>query len=167
MYVRRYFNDASKAQAMEMVKNIQSAFLEILNENTWMDSFTKERAREKALEMAVHIGYPEEQKSDSKITPIYEGFNFKEDDYFGNILNLITGSFKIQFGKLRDPIRRNDWLAHGQNAIVNAFYQPQENSIRKCQQQKGLVSTLRYMELRLINNPVFLRCDEKQIYSFD
>jgi len=131
MYIRRYFNDASKAQAMEMVKDIRQAFLDILNENTWMDAYTKGMAKEKALEMLVHIGYPEEHKSDAMLTPVYANFQFKENDYFGNIRNLVSGAMSILFGKLKEPNNRNDWLTQGHNAVVNAFYQPQENSISK------------------------------------
>lgn len=131
MYIRRYFKDASKTRALEMVNDIRQAFLEILNEQDWMDQYTKAQAREKALEMLVHIGYPEEHKSDAKISSVYNQFNFKDTEYFGNIRNLLMGAMITTFGKLREPVRRNDWLAHGHNAVVNAFYLPQENSIRK------------------------------------
>ncbi|ODM94494.1 Neprilysin-11 [Orchesella cincta] len=130
MYVRRYFNEKSKSEAMEMVRDIQRAFLDILNENDWMDSYTKGKAREKAQEMSVHIGYPEEHKSDAKITALYSHFDFKADDYFGNIRNLVSGATTMAFGSLRKPVRRSEWATHGKNAVVNAFYMPLENSIQ-------------------------------------
>lgn len=134
MYIRKYFHDSSKSHALEMVQDIQKAFLEILKENDWMDPYTKNKAREKALEMLVHIGYPEEHKSDAKITALYNQLQFDETDYFGNIRNLLIAGSSIAFGKLREPIKRSEWMNHGRSAVVNAFYQPQENSIRKFNQ---------------------------------
>lgn len=33
---------------------------------------------------------------------------------------------------LRQPVDRADWRTHGKASVVNAFYSPVENSIRKC-----------------------------------
>ncbi|CAL8117858.1 unnamed protein product [Orchesella dallaii] len=130
MYIRRYFNDKAKSDALEMVQDIRRAFLEILNENDWMDSYTKGMAREKAQEISVHIGYPEEHKSDAKIAALYAQFDFKENEYYGNILNLVSGAISSSFGSLRQPVKRSEWSTHGKNAVVNAFYLPLENSIQ-------------------------------------
>ncbi|CAL8140613.1 unnamed protein product [Orchesella dallaii] len=73
MYVRRYFNDDLIAPAYEMVKYIQNAFLDILDQNDWMSSVTKEEAREKAESMKVNIGYPDEYKDNTKLSSLYEG----------------------------------------------------------------------------------------------
>lgn len=39
----------------------------------------------------------------------------------------------MSFGlkKLREPVNKTDWITHGRPAVVNAFYSPLENSIRK------------------------------------
>lgn len=41
MYVRKHFDEASKGIAIEMVEDIQKAFVEILSEMKWMDPETK------------------------------------------------------------------------------------------------------------------------------
>ena len=46
-------------QALEMIQNIRTAFNEILDENEWMDTATKEVAKQKANAMNERIGYPD------------------------------------------------------------------------------------------------------------
>lgn len=49
----------SKETAQEMIANIREAFIELLDENHWMDKSTRKVAREKALNMSERIGYPD------------------------------------------------------------------------------------------------------------
>lgn len=152
MYIRRYFPPSAKSEADEMVRNIHTAFLHILDEVTWMDAATKSKAKEKALGMSVHVGYPNEHLRDDTITALYERvqrntlfcimyiffiigkslqYDFKEDDFFGNVQNLVVAANNLAFGKLKEPIGKNDWVIHGKNSAVNAFYLPLDNAIRK------------------------------------
>jgi membrane metallo-endopeptidase-like protein 1 len=131
MYVRRFFGRDSKLQATEMINDIHQSFLQILDDADWMDSSTKFQAKEKARAVRIHVGYPEEHLSDAKLTALYSTYNFKVDDYLGNARNLVKEAVDLYFGKLRFPVNKNDWVTHGKTAVVNAFYLPLENAIRK------------------------------------
>jgi hypothetical protein len=53
------------------------------------------------------------------------------DDYLGNVLNLTTFGTDYAYRKLRERVNKTDWISHGRPAVINAFYGPLENSIRK------------------------------------
>lgn len=72
MYVRKYFPSSAKFEAEQLVNNIHKAFLKILGELDWMDDYTRGKAREKALNLAIHVGYPQEHMNDALITQIYQ-----------------------------------------------------------------------------------------------
>jgi len=130
LYVRHNFKQESRGAALEMVSDIQKAFLEILNEIDWMDETTKERAREKASSMASHIGYPIELLDNSKLENLYDGLEMSSDSYLENVLNLTSFGTDYAYNKLREEVNKTDWITHGRPAIVNAFYAPLENSIQ-------------------------------------
>lgn len=57
LYIRKYFNGESKRVATEMVEDIRSAFIGVLNNVTWMDEKTRIEAVKKAKHLSSHIGY--------------------------------------------------------------------------------------------------------------
>ncbi|CAL8147661.1 unnamed protein product [Orchesella dallaii] len=130
LYVRRYFKEESRQNAMEMVSDIKVSFLNILDEIDWMDSTTKERARDKAKTMQTHIGYPVELLNNTKLVKLYEGLEMNNRDYLKNVLNLTKFGTEYAYKKLREPVNKTDWISHGRPAVVNAFYAPLENSIQ-------------------------------------
>lgn len=71
LYVRKYFNEDARKNAMEMVSDIRSEFMKILQNVDWMDDITKKNALEKAAAMTSHIAYPDELLSDSKLEQFY------------------------------------------------------------------------------------------------
>jgi len=48
-----------------------------------------------------------------------------------NALNLMIFGTNYAIKKLRLPVNKTDWVTHGFPAVVNAYYSPQENSVRK------------------------------------
>ena len=75
MYVREYFDESSRQSINEMVKDIRSVFIEMIDELDWMDDQTRLRAKEKATAMTTHIAYPVELLDDKKLTDLYENVN--------------------------------------------------------------------------------------------
>lgn len=73
LYIRKYFNEGSKANALEMVADIRKQFRRTLAEVDWMDATTRRAAIDKADAMAAHIAYPNEMLDDSKLTEFYSG----------------------------------------------------------------------------------------------
>lgn len=71
--MRKYFNEAAKKNAMEMVSDIRAEFEEILNEVDWMDEKTRANAIDKARSMSTHIAYPDELLDNRKLEEFYDG----------------------------------------------------------------------------------------------
>ncbi|CAL8122372.1 unnamed protein product [Orchesella dallaii] len=130
MYVRRHFDETSRETALEMVNDIRTAFVDILTTMDWMDVDTKRRALGKAAAMKTNIGYPEQLLNEDILRKLYDGLELSPDNFFGNLLNLTKGSADFALRKVKQPVDKNDWLPFGKPAIVNAFYQPSQNSIQ-------------------------------------
>lgn len=47
-----------------------------------------------------------------------------------SLLNLTKFGTDYSFSKLREPVNKTDWITHSRPAVVNAFYNSLENSIR-------------------------------------
>lgn len=131
VYVQKYFHPEKKAYVLDMVDNIRNAFIGILNKITWMDEKTRKAAIDKANELSVHIGYPDELINTTVLEEYYSNLDMKDDDYFGNAIRLAQFKMDFAFSKLREPIDKNAWYLHSMPAVTNAFYSPVENSIRK------------------------------------
>ena len=48
-----------------------------------------------------------------------------------SLLNLTKFGTDYSFAKLREPVNKTDWITHSRPAVVNAFYNSLENSIRE------------------------------------
>ncbi|CAK9798490.1 Nep2 [Anthophora plagiata] len=130
MYVRKYFKEDAKKNAMEMVADIREEFTKILQKIDWMDDETRKSALKKAASMSSHIAYPDELLDDKKLEEFYEKLELNTDNYLKDILNLTLFGVEYSFSKLRKPVNKSDWVTHGRPAIVNAFYSSIENSIQ-------------------------------------
>merc|ERR1719471_2062118 len=130
LYVTKYFNEDSKAEALMMVSEIRRQFERLLDEVDWMDEDTKRQARVKAQGMVEHIGYPSELLDQSKLEDLYAGLELDSEHYLGNALNMTVFGTNYAFSKLRERVNKTDWVRHGRPAVVNAFYSPLENSIQ-------------------------------------
>lgn len=131
MYVQKYFNKESKNVASDIVMSIKEEFEEIIKAVPWMDGKTRETALEKAKKMVTHIGYPDELLDDSKLIEYYGSLNIDQEKYFESITNISKFTIAKTYQKLREPVNKNDWENHAGVAIINAFYNPLENNIRK------------------------------------
>uniref|UniRef100_A0AAX7TLT6 Membrane metallo-endopeptidase-like 1 n=1 Tax=Astatotilapia calliptera TaxID=8154 RepID=A0AAX7TLT6_ASTCA len=98
LYVRETFAGESKRMVSDLISKIQAAYVETLEELSWMDTPSKEKAREKAMAIKEHIGYPDHilQESNQKLDQEYAHLNFSEEHYFENILeNLKSEAHKM------------------------------------------------------------------------
>ncbi|XP_046397833.1 neprilysin-2-like isoform X2 [Ischnura elegans] len=129
-YVRRYFQDDAKKNALEMVEDIRAEFNKILQALDWMDSETRKSAMEKASTMTTHIAYPDELLDDTKVDEFYKKLEVNKDLYLESVLNMTLFGTDFSYRKLRKPVNKTDWVTHGRPAIVNAFYSSIENSIQ-------------------------------------
>ena len=130
MYAKSFFKLEAKEKADEMVENIRIEFKKILDELNWMDPATKERAHIKADKMNPHVAYAKEILDDDLINEFYQGLDLQTDSYLKNYLRLRKFINLYYAKEYRKKIDKNDWRTHGGAAIVNAFYNPDENSIQ-------------------------------------
>jgi membrane metallo-endopeptidase-like protein 1 len=130
LYVRKHFDEAAKQNVMVMVDNLKVAFKEILDEIDWMDATTKDAAHKKVDAMKSEMAYADELRDDTKITEYYSDFDAEIDvaNYYDTILKLRANA--IDFGNdLHKPVDKDDWTTFIPPAIVNAYYNPYENTI--------------------------------------
>ena len=132
LYVENFFKNESRDAAWEIVNSIRDEFRMTLNVTEWMDEETKERALEKAKTMQMHIGYPDELTDERKLMDYYEGLEVDEKKFFASVLNVTRFDTRKLIKNFRLPVNRTDWEEHAYVAVVNAFYNPVENSIREC-----------------------------------
>lgn len=148
IYVRKYFNEKSKHDALELVNSISDQYKTTLNTTEWMDEKTKATAIEKLLKMTNFVAYPNELKDDKKLTEYYKDLEINKNEFFKSILKLNRFSTKKEFSKFREPVNKTSWEVHSKVALANAFYDFLENSIRN-----GSLNVR--IDLNLINGCIF------------
>ncbi|XP_036415110.1 membrane metallo-endopeptidase-like 1 [Colossoma macropomum] len=129
LYVRETFAGDSKRMVGELIRKIQEAFVETLEELNWMDDQSKEKAREKAMAISEQIGYPDYilEENNQKLDHEYAHLNFSEENYFENILENLQATARKGHKKLREPVDPDLWIIGA--AVVNAFYSHNRNQI--------------------------------------
>jgi membrane metallo-endopeptidase-like protein 1 len=130
MYAKQYFPAKKKKVADKMVGQIRKEFKTMLDELDWMDAATKVKANEKVDKMAVHIAYAKEILDDKIISKFYTSLNLSSKSYLKNLQDLKKFINLYGVENLRKPVDKHSWTTHGGAAIVNAFYNPDENSIQ-------------------------------------
>ncbi|KFO94056.1 Neprilysin [Buceros rhinoceros silvestris] len=128
LYVKEAFAGDSKHVVEEMIADIRDVFIKTLDELTWMDAETKKKAEQKATAIRERIGYPDEiLTDDSKLNSEYQELNFKEEEYFENIIQNLIFTQKKRLKKLRETVDKEEWISGA--AVVNAFYSASRNQI--------------------------------------
>ena len=122
LYVEKYFPESSKKQMLELVKNLQTALSQRINEATWMSPATKVQAQDKLANFIVKIGYPDKWKD-------YSGLNVDDSlsllENMGNISEFISRDYIAR--KVNKPVDKTEWQMTPQT--VNAYYNPTTNEI--------------------------------------
>jgi putative endopeptidase len=120
LYVERHFRPESKARMDQLVKNLQAAFQQNIDQLEWMSPETKAQAQAKLARFTVKIGYPEKWKD-------YSALSVSATDLVGNIQRSQEVEFQRDADKLGKPIDRQEWGMPPQR--VNAYYNPTMNEI--------------------------------------
>ncbi|XP_051637946.1 neprilysin [Manacus candei] len=128
LYVEEAFAGDSKHVVEEMIADIRDVFIKTLDELSWMDAETKKRAEQKARAIRERIGYPDEiVTDDNKLNSEYQELNYKEEEYFENIIQNLVFTQKKRLKKLREKVDKEEWISGA--AVVNAFYSASRNQI--------------------------------------
>ncbi|OQV14905.1 Membrane metallo-endopeptidase-like 1 [Hypsibius exemplaris] len=128
MFIRDHFKPESKDKALEMIHMIRKAFVELVNEQTWMEKETSEKAKEKATFMNEKIGYPNFLVNDTALNAEFDTLVVNEDVFMINVARLYAFQTKRNLARLNEPVDPERWTTSGP-AIVNAFYNPNKNDI--------------------------------------
>ena len=121
MYVKKYFPESSKRKMLALVKNLQKALGEHIENLEWMSDSTKVRAQEKLSSFTIKIGYPDKWKDYSTlaIDP--------EKSYYENLKAASEWYVADNLAKLGKPTDKTEWGMPPQ--MVNAYYNPTSNEI--------------------------------------
>ncbi len=123
LYVAKYFPESSKKRMLELVHNLQEAFAQRIEENTWMTPATKAKAIEKLHSMHINIGYPDKWQNMEEYVLIDESKSLR-----ANYDEIIPALRKRNIEKhWRKPVDKTLFPCTPQT--VNAFYAPSLNSI--------------------------------------
>ena len=120
MYVEKYFPAAAKERMTTLVKNLQTALGERIQNLEWMGDETKAKALEKLAAFRVKIGYPDKWKD-------YSTLDIKADSYYANIERATIWASDENMAKAGKPVDRDEW--HMTPQTVNAYYNPTTNEI--------------------------------------
>ena len=121
MYVAKYFPERDKVRMLELVKNLQTALGQHIDELDWMSDETKARAQEKLATFTVKIGYPDKWKDYSTLE-IDPGLS-----YWENIVRANRWATEDAMSKYGKSVDRDEWFMSPQT--VNAYYNPTTNEI--------------------------------------
>ncbi|XP_026818640.1 neprilysin-2-like [Rhopalosiphum maidis] len=129
MYVRRVFDKNALNNVQEIVNRMKEELYKLLSSNDWMDDQTKKNAINKAKLMTYHIAYADELLDNNKLNAYYKNLEINDKDYFESSLNVTKFFTDRMIMELRQPLNNSDWTKYSQSTIINAFYNPSENSI--------------------------------------
>jgi putative endopeptidase len=119
-YVARAFPPESKARVLQIVKGIEAALDQDINNLTWMTPETKKQGVAKLHSILDKIGYPDKWRD-------YSTLEIKPDAYLENVHNATGFEFNRWVQKIGKPIDRYDWTMTP--PTINAYYDPQFNTI--------------------------------------
>ena len=120
LYVEKYFSDDAKKRMQTLVKNLQRAYADRIENLDWMSDETKSKALEKLSTFRAKIGFPDRWRDYSKL-------EIKDDSLWENMIRVseFEDAFWIEkIGKEKDP---NIWYMNAHE--VNAYYDPSTNEI--------------------------------------
>ncbi len=122
MYVEKYFPAENKERMTQLVKNLQTALAERIDQQDWMSDSTKMRAKEKLAAFRVKIGYPDKwtDYSDMDINPEKTLYALMKDISAWFVKDEVNKNYK-------KPVDRDKWYMTPQT--VNAYYNPTTNEI--------------------------------------
>jgi putative endopeptidase len=120
VYVQRHFPPEAKAQMLELVENLRTAYGQRIDSSTWMSAETKVVAREKLATFRPKIGYPDRWRD-------YSALEVRAGDAYGNAKRQQIFDWNFDLSRLPRPTDKDEWFMTPQT--VNAYYNPVFNEI--------------------------------------
>ena len=120
LYVQRHFPPEAKAQMLELVENLRTAYGQRIDNLPWMSAETKVVAREKLAAFMPRIGYPDKWRD-------YSALDVRSGDAYGNSKRANIFAADYARGRLSRPVDKGEWNMTPQT--VNASYNSVMNVI--------------------------------------
>ena len=122
LYVEKYFPESSKQQMLRLVRNLQKALSQRIDEATWMSPATKAQAQDKLANFIVKVGYPDTWKD---YTNLHVDEQLSLFENMQNIRAFLSQDYISR--KVNKPVDKAEWQMTPQT--VNAYYNPTTNEI--------------------------------------
>ena len=119
-WVRENFPPDAKANMEKLVKALETALGQDIQQLPWMTPATKGQAELKLAAITDKIGYPNHWRDYSK-------FSVRRDDLLGNIERNNVFETDYNLAKLGKPVDPSEWFMTP--PTVNAYYNPPQNNI--------------------------------------
>src|SRR5690606_2470229 len=120
IYVARHYPPEAEARMNRMIRNLQAAMRQSIQELEWMSPETKAEALRKLDGYTFKVGYPEEWED-------YSALELRPDDLMGNVRRSAAWNYADMVADLGRPVDRSEWLMTPQT--VNAYYNPVFNEV--------------------------------------
>lgn len=127
MFIRKYFDESSKNETIEIINSLKKNFDENLKELEWIDDTTKAYASKKSNAMRIAAGYPDYIRSEKILNKLYDGIQMNEGRHFENILNMTKHARQKSREILFKPFNKDLWFQPP--TMVNALYDTGGNRI--------------------------------------
>jgi putative endopeptidase len=119
-WVKENFPPEAKENMEKLVKALEKALAEDIQQLPWMSDATKAEAEKKLAMFRDKIGYPEHWRDYSKL-------EVKRDDLLGNIERNVVFERNRNLARLGKPVDETEWTMTP--PTVNAYYNPPFNDI--------------------------------------
>ena len=121
-YGQKYFGQEAKQDVTQMVEDIKQVYRQRLLKNDWLSEATKQEAVKKLDTMALHIGYPDKVRGDTKVLKVD-----RQKSFFDNSQALKEARVRYALEHFSEPIDKSEWDMASYD--INAYYSPTNNSI--------------------------------------
>lgn len=127
LYVQRHFAKESRSKVLDIVKEIEDAFIKGIPLVSWMDEKTREIAIEKVRKIVQMIGYPDWILDSVRLDKYYENVTLVAGEFLMSHLNIRRESVLRNYNKLGTVPDRQEW--HMMPVETNAYYSQSNNQI--------------------------------------
>ncbi len=127
-YTDRYCSEDTKEEVEQITEDLIDAYYGLIEDNTWMEKETKEKAMEKLDKLNVKVAYPDywvNYQEDAKIRSTEDG-----GSAFDNYIAIQYATRRAMLDACKDEVDPDEWTVIPQT--VNAFYNPSQNEICIC-----------------------------------
>ena len=120
VFVAKTFSPATKADALQMTRQIEDEMGRDIKDLSWMSDPTKQQALLKLQAVVNKIGYPDKWRD-------YSSVRISPEDLLGDVTRASEFEMHRQLAKIGKPVDRSEWFMSP--PTVNAYYDPQMNDI--------------------------------------